>query len=517
MSEKHCYYGLRSKMLQQIGKIPTFAFSFMKKLYLYITKSFIGTFIFTFFIVLFIWVMQFVWLYVDEMVGKGLEVKILAELLFHTAVTAVPFSLPLAVLLASLMCFGNFGEHYELVAMKASGISMWKIMRPLIYFSLFLCIMAFFFSNSVLPVAMLKSKTLLFDVRKQKLAFDIKEGTFYRDLDNYVLYVNKKGEDGTHIYGVKIYDHTECLGCTRVMTADSGKMELSPNQRCLVFTLYNGYSYTDVTSENYKVNRPFERMSFKEEQIKFSMKEFDMTRTDESAYKSYQQMMNIHQLSHSLDSLQNRQVEKQDLFTDGFINRWSNYSNRNQNIQLAEPNRNMVKEIDSLADTIRVLKWPLLGSYSDDERASILEMAIGSARNAKDNVSFNKSDFKSNDENIKQHKKEWHKKFTLSIACLIFFFIGAPLGTIIRKGGLGLPVVISVLFFVVYYVVSTVGERMAVFGNMNMFLGIWLSSIVLFPIGLFLTFKATTDAALFDGDSWKKAFKKIFHRKSIES
>lgn len=505
-------------MLQQIGKIPTFAFSFMKKLYLYITKSFIGTFIFTFFIVLFIWVMQFVWLYVDDMVGKGLELNILGELLFHTAVTFVPMSLPLAVLLASLMCFGNFGEHYELVAMKASGISMWKIMRPLIYFSLFLCVTAFFFSNSVLPVAMLKSKTLLFDVRKQKLAFDIKEGTFYRDLDNYVIYVDKKGTDGSHIYGVKIYDHTDHLGCTKVMTADSGMMELSPNQRCIVFTLYNGYNYTDVTTENdYKEKRPLERMSFKQEQIKFSLKEFDMTRTDEEAYKSYQQMMNIHQLSQSLDSLQRREVEKQELFTNGFVNRWSNYSNRYANGEFAELNRNQVREIDSCMDTIRVLKWPLLSNYTGEKRAAVLEMAIGSARNAKDNVSFNKVDFKSNKENIKQHKKEWHKKFTLSIACLIFFFIGAPLGTIIRKGGLGLPVVISVLFFVVYYIVSTVGERMAVYGNMNMFLGIWLSSIVLFPIGLFLTFKATTDAALLDADSWKNAFKKIFHRKSHES
>ena len=485
----------------------------MKKLYRYITKSFIGTFIFTFFIVVFIWVMQFVWLYVDDMVGKGLELKILGELLFHTAVTAVPMSLPLAVLLASLMCFGNFGEHYELVAMKASGISMWRIMRPLIFFSLFLSAMAFFFSNSVLPVAMLKSKTLLFDVRKQKLAFDIKEGTFYRDLDNYVIYVDKKGADGSHIYGVKIYDHTDRMGCTKLMTADSGMMELSPNQRCIVFTLYNGFNYTDVTTDNdFKVRRPFERMSFAQEQIKFSLKDFDMTRTDEEMYKTYQQMMNIRQLSHSLDSLKERQVLKQDLFTTGFINRWPNYSSLKSNKELAKVDDNQVAENDSLCDSIRVLNWPLLSNYSGQERASILELAVGSARNAKDNVSFNKSDFKNHDQNIKQHKKEWHKKFTLSIACLIFFFIGAPLGTIIRKGGLGLPVVISVLFFVVYYVISTIGERMAVFGDLDMFLGVWMSSIVLLPIGLFLTFKATTDAALLDGESWKKAFRKIFHR-----
>ena len=486
----------------------------MKKLYRYITQSFIGTFIFTFLIVVFIWVMQFVWLYVDDMVGKGLELNILGELLFYTAVTAVPMSLPLAVLLAALMCFGNFGEHYELVAMKASGISMWKIMRPLIFLSLFLSATAFFFSNSVLPVAMLKSKTLLFDVRKQKLAFDIKEGTFYRDLDNYVIYVDKKGADGSHIYGVKIYDHSERLGCTKLLTADSGKMELSPNQRCIVFTLYNGYNYTEVTSENYKVKRPFERMSFKEEQIKLSLKAFDMQRTDEEVYKSYQQMMNIKQLSHSLDSLQNRQVEKQSMFTTGFINRWSNYSSRGEVAELSNRRQSQVVENDSLAESIKVLNWPLLSNYSGENRSAILEMAIGSARNAKDNVSFNKTDFKSHNENIKQHKKEWHKKFTLSIACIIFFFIGAPLGTIIRKGGLGLPVVISVLFFVVYYVISTACERMVIYGDMNMFLGVWMSSLILLPVGLFLTFKATTDAALLDAESWKKFFRKLFSKKS---
>ena len=313
---------------------------------------------------------------------------------------------------------------------------MWRVMRPLVWFSLVLSLLAFVISNSVIPIATLKAKTLLFDVRKQKLAFDIKEGTFYRDMDNYIIYVDKKGDDGSHIYGVKIYDHTERLGCTKLLTADSGKMELSPNQRCIVFTLYNGYDYTDVTTEsNYKVMRPFERMAFKQEQIKLSLKDFDMTRTDEDMYKSYQQMMNIQQLSHSLDSLQRRQVEKQELFSNNFVSRWSNYGNRNriENANFAEIYQEQVAKNDSCIDTIRMLKWPLLGIYSDERRAEILEMAVGSARNAKDNVSFNRSDSKSCDENIKQHKKEWHKKFTLSIACIIFFFIGAPLGTIIRK------------------------------------------------------------------------------------
>ena len=483
----------------------------MKKLYRYIVKSFLGTFLFTFFIVLFVLLMQWLWLYVDDLVGKGLELKILAELFFYMSITFIPMALPLALLLASLMCFGNFGEHYELVAMKASGISMWKVMRPLVIFSVMLSGLAFIISNDLIPVATLKGRTLLFDVQRKKLAFNIKEGVYYKDIENYVIYVEKKGEDGSSIYGVKIYEHSDRLGNTKITTADSGMMSLSPNQRNIIFTLYNGYNYTDITTnDDYKEKRPFERMSFKQEQIKFSLKDFDMTRSNEDMYKSYQSMMNIRQLSRSLDSLELRYANKQEAFTENFPRRWSHYSNLHSETEAPRPS--IVQNdtlIPSLPDT---LLWPLADNLNPEIRENILTMAIGAAQNAKENVSFNKMDLQSQNENINKHKKEWHKKFTLSIACIIFFFIGAPLGTIIRKGGLGLPVVVSVLFFVVYYIISTLSEQMAVFGNLNMFLGVWMSSIVLFPIGLFLTFKATTDAALFDGDSWKKFFQKMFKR-----
>jgi len=486
----------------------------MKKLYQYIINSFIGTFLFTFFIVLFILDMQFLWLYVDDLVGKGLELNILAELFFYMSITSIPMALPLALLLASLMCFGNFGEHYELVAMKASGISMWKVMRPLVYFSMLISGFAFFASNSLIPVANLKGQTLLFDVRRQKLAFNIKEGMFYRDLDNYVIYVEHKGADGSSIYGVKIFDHSDRQGDVKIISADSGMMTLSPNQRNIIFTLYDGYNYTDVIEDNYKQTRPFERMSFKQEQLKFSLKDFDMTRSSEDMYKSSQQMMNLRQLNTAIDSLEHRYDGKKKSFTEGFSRRWSNYStissipNANEEQALADP----IQNIDTVADSALILQWPLLSQYPDSIAVAIANTAVGTARNAKENASFNKMDQKSQSENIMKHKKERHKKFTLSIACLIFFFIGAPLGSIIRKGGLGMPVVVSVLFFVVYYVISTIGERMAVFGGLNMFLGVWLSSLVLFPIGFFLTFKATTDAALFDADSWKKYFQRLFKR-----
>jgi lipopolysaccharide export system permease protein len=482
----------------------------MKKLYRYIVSSFLGTFVLTFFIVVFVWVMQFVWLYIDDLVGKGLEIKIIAELLFYTSITAIPMSLPLALLLALLMCFGNLGEHYELVAMKASGISMWRAMRPLLLFSLMLSVMAFFISNSLIPMATLKWRTLLTDVQRQKLAFNIKEGVFYKDIENYVIYVEKKGKDGSSIYGVKIYEHSDRAGNTKIISADSGIMSLSPNQRNIIFTLYNGYNYTDLTPDNYKEKRPFERMSFKQEQIKFSLKDFDMTRSSEDMYKSYQAMMNIRQLTRSLDSLERRFETKQQTFTDNYQRRWTNYNSLHTE---QDRLKNDQLQNDSLhKDTLALLKWPLFDNLDVSNRAQILDIALSNAKNAKENASFNKVDLRAQVENINKHKKEWHKKFTLSIACIIFFFIGAPLGTIIRKGGLGLPVVISVLFFVVYYIISTLGEQMAVFGKINMFVGVWLSSIVLLPFGLFLTFKATSDAALFDGDSWKKFFQKLFKK-----
>ena len=473
-------------------------------------------FLFTFFIVLFVLLMQWLWLYVDDLVGKGLETSVLVELFGYMSITFIPMALPLALLLASLMCFGNFGEHYELVAMKASGISMWKVMRPLVIFSLILSGFAFFASNNLIPVANLKGQTLLMDVRRQRLAFNIKEGVFYKDIENYVIFVEKKGDDGSSIYGVKIYDHTDHEGNVKIISADSGRMALSPGQRNIIFTLYDGYNYTDIiTGNDYKKVRSFERMSFKQEQLKFSLKDFDLTRSSEDMLKSSQQMMNVRQLRASLDSLNRRFDTKQEAFTQGFTRRWSNY-NSIQQPQPTTADRALMR--DTVVDTIMNLKWPLLDNFTAAERSAITEMAIASARNAKENASFNKIDLKSQTENIKKHRKEWHKKFTLSIACIIFFFIGAPLGSIIRKGGLGLPVVISVLFFVVYYVISTIGERMAVFGQLNMFLGVWLSSIVLMPIGLFLTFKATTDAALFDGDSWKKFFRKLFaKRKNTDS
>lgn len=489
----------------------------MKKIYAFTLKSYLGPFVLTFFIALFILLMQFLWKYIDDLVGKGLEADVVAQLLFYASATFVPLALPLAILLSSLMTFGNLGEHYELVAMKAAGISIWKIMRPLVYLSIGISMLAFLFSNYVQPFANLKFQSLLYDVRQQKLAFDINEGIFYHGIENYVIRIGEKERDGRTIYDVKIFDHTDRLGNIKVTTAKSGYMELSPDQQYILFTLFDGYSYTDiVTARNYRENRPFDRMAFKQQRIRFDLSEFNLNRTQEELFKSHYTMLNVKQLDFFVDSLELRFEERKDRYKSNFQRRFQNMmtldtTGKTDNLMQAASQKNIAqKKTDVNNDSTLLLQWPILSNFELKDKNNIVEMAMNATRSTRDNVIFNKNDFSYQQENIRKHELAWHKKFTLSIACLILFFIGAPMGAIIRKGGLGLPVVISVLFFVVYHITSITGEKAAKVGDIDMVLGVWLSSLVLFPIGLFLTFKATTDAALLDVDSWRKIWRKYF-------
>lgn len=479
----------------------------MRKLYRYILRSFVGTFVFTFFVAIFILLMQFLWCYLDDLVGKGLGFEVLGKLMFYTAVTFVPMALPLAILLSSLMCFGNLGEFYELVAMKASGISTWKVMRPLFVFSIVMSLVAFIFSNNVLPVATLKSNTLLRDVRKQKMSFDIPEGRFYKGIDGYAIRVGTKGEDGSSLYDVLIYDHSDYRVNSKVTTADSATIALAPSQKEIVFTLYNGFNYNDITDDkDYKSKRPFEKMAFKKQYVSFDISDFDMKESDENSMKGHHSMLNISQLTTAIDSLQLNKTDRRESYKKSFINRFQHLTTQDHTKSSEFKN--------SKADTLTTFTWPLIENFGDNEKASIINMSLTSTKNHADNVSININDFKKQETNIRKHQQVMHEKFSLSIACLLFFFIRAPLGAIIRKGGLGLPIVVSVIFFVIYYVITITSQRIAIAGDIPVFLGVWLSSIILLPIGIFLTIKATTDSDILDGESWKKAFNNIFKRKN---
>lgn len=474
-------------------------------------KSFLGTFVLTFCICVFILLLQFLWVYIDELAGKGLEIDVIVKLLFHTSVTFVPTAFPLAILMSSLMTFGNLGEYYELVAMKSGGISLWKIMKPLVVLCVIFSVTAFIFSNDLLPVATLKSKSLLHDVRQKKLAFDIKEGIFYKDIDNYVIRADKKSADGNTIYNVKIYDHSKKKGNTDVIVADSGLITLSKSSKKIIFRLYNGYNYIDlVDADDYKTKNQFERMHFEEQLLKFDIADFDLTRTQEDLFKSHYSMLNIAQLHHAIDSLEERRDKRIETYEENLPRRFNNLEtlkvNSKERTSKPQPSSNVITE----------LSWPIMSSFPKKEQNSVINQANTLCINTLDHITFNKKDFDSQNSNIKRYQQVEHKKFTLSIACLLFFFIGAPLGAIIRKGGLGMPIVVSVLFFVLYYVVSISLERVAIAGGCNIFVGVWTSSIILLPIGIFLTQKATTDAPLFDEDNWSRIsfrIRQIFAKK----
>ncbi len=456
---------------------------------------------------LFILLLQFLWKYIDDLVGKGLEWYIIAKLMFYASSTFVPLALPLAVLLSSLMTFGNMGEHYELVAMKAAGISLRKAMKPLIILSMIISIAAFLFSNYVLPVANLKFGSLLYDVRQQKLAFNINEGIYYHGLEGFVIRVGKKAKDNKTIYDVKIYNHSKNQGNLMVTTAESGTMQLSPNQKNLIFTLYNGYRYNEIINvSRYRINRPFESLKFNKQVLNFDLAQFQLNRTNEDLFKSHYSMLNIRQLNNSIDSLSDKHLMRKNRYLKNFVGKYP---------YLAINDTLKTSTLDSanqyVIDTIIV---PVIDNFNLEDRTDIIEIAQRGARSSKKNIIDFNTELKKRQQIITKHEVVWHQKFKLSIACFIFFFIGAPLGAIIRKGGLGLPVVVSVIFFVLYHVVSMMGEKAVKTGEWNVEFGLWLSTLIVLPLGLFLTYKATTDAQLMDTESWTKFFKKFKSKKS---
>ncbi len=458
----------------------------------------------TFFIALFILLMQFLWKYVDDLVGKGLEWHIIVRLLGYSSTTFVPLALPLAMLLSSLMTFGNLGENYELVAFKSAGISLRRIMMPIAVFAFIVSGIAFYFSNNILPLANLKSLSLLHDVRTQKPAINIQPGIFYNDIDGYVIRVEEKEKDDQTIRDVIIYDHTDNMGNTNVTVAEWGKMKITPDKKHLTFRLFNGYNYEEKTENyprhHYTRKRPFQRTKFKEQYIRFDLSSFAFKKTNEEFFKKNYQMLNLFQLQEARDSIAEAIQDKRDNFAKSLKYNLFFYS-----------------KIDTLPlsgqDTIQALAYPFLANYNDEDRKQILEMATRTARNVKENIHYHIKDFEVHEKRVRKHEIEWHKKFTLSMACLLLFFIGAPLGAIIRKGGLGLPVVVSVLFFVIFWVINISSEKSVKQGVIAPEIGMWISSLFLLPIGIFLTYKATSDSPLMDSDAWKKLFMGFRFRK----
>lgn len=474
-----------------------------RRLYFFMVRSFFWPFIMTLFIAIFVLLMQWLWKYVDDLVGKGLDLSIIAQLLFWASTTMIPMALPLAILLSSIMTFGNLGEHYELVALKSAGVSLQKIMAPLIFTAILISATAFYFSNNILPYANLKMGSLLYDVREQKPALNIKEGIFYNGIDDFVIKVGKKDPDGVTVYNIMIYDHTARMGNTNLTVAEQGKMEMTADKRYLMFSLTNGINYFERTDmKRTQSNHPMQRTIFKDELRRFDLSAFTLTRTNEEFFKDNYQMMNISQLKFTRDSLQKRLDTLKGNYLDKIDGNLYYF-------------HTFYKSDTNLNDTSKALTGELIDNFSKKEKIEIVDRAMNSARSIKDNVFYNNEDFKGREKFIIRHEIEWHRKFTLSIACLVLFFIGAPIGAIIRKGGLGLPVVVSVIFFVIFHVTSFTFEKMVRESVVPSYEGMWMPSLIFLPLGIFLTLKATSDSSLFDAESYLRFFKKFLPNKNV--
>lgn len=473
----------------------------MKKLHKLVLRSYIGPFVSTFFLSIFILLMQFLWKYIDDLVGKGLEWYIIAELLFYASATFVPLALPLAVLLSSIMTMGAMGEHNELVAFKSAGISLRKILWPMAVMSFVLMIAAFYFSNNVLPIANLKSLSLLYDVRHQRPALNIIEGIYYKGIDNYVIRVNEKDSDGQTLRGIKIYDHTEKRGNINLTTAEWGTMAITPNRRYMVLTLYDGINYLENAKDIYDKNRPFQRTSFDKQIRKFDLSAFDLTRTDEELFRGNFRMLNLSQLIFFEDSLTKALNTRKEQYKDTYFSRLPFFYRLDPSRfeELATTTKNTGLNIEERIKELAVV-------------SGAVETGMSTVRQNKDHSYYTLEEFRYRKRSLARYQIEFHRKFTLSFACIILFLIGAPLGAIIRKGGFGLPVVVSVLFFVVFHVISIMGEKFVREGVTEAFIGMWLAPALLLPVGILLTIKATTDSVLLDIDAYMQKVERFFKR-----
>ena len=482
----------------------------MKRLHLFILKSFLGPFFMTFFICVFILLMQFLWKYIDDMVGKGLEWNIVAELLFYASLALVPMAFPLAMLLASIMTFGNLGENYELVAMKASGISLFRIMRPLLLIAVSLTLFAFYFSNNILPKTNLKFGALMWSVKRQKPEMVINEGVFTNDIDGYSIKVDRKGRNSNMLYGILIYDHTNNQANVSVTVADSGFMKISEDKKFMVMTLFEGETALDEDpNERGRDKRyPFRRNRFGKQVVTVPLNDFEFKRTDENLLRTAYRMMTLQQLGHSEDSL----------YTD--------YNHRVRRFAISmryndSLNRSIV-DLSQQVDSLRQYQPFTLDSavtdysYLHDEmdpmqKNEIVASALNKARMNKQMIDQNVFELYNLKKNVNKYSMEKHRRFSWSVACLIFFFIGAPLGAIIRKGGLGMPVVVSILMFITYYMVSISGEKFAREDMWTMSEGMWLATVIFLPLGFFLTYKAANDSAIMNMETYQHNIKRLIN------
>ena len=484
------------------NKVKTLTMFRIKKLDIFIAKQFGLLFIGTFFICQFVLMMQFLWKYVDELIGKGLSVDVLAEFFWHMGLMLVPQAMPLAILLSSLITFGNLGESSELTAIKAAGISLMQAFRSLIAISVAICVLSIYFQNSIGPEANRKLALMLISMKQKSPELEIPEGVFYDGIPNSNLYVSKKNMDTGKLYGIMIYRMTGSYEDQAIILADSGMLQSTAEKKHLLLTLWSGEWFENMQSQELagSASVPYRRESFVQKHIVLDF-DSDFNVSDGSSISNDARGKSFTQIVHDMDSL--KQV---------YDSIGNNYyaADRRTFYRLASVTKN---------DSLRALQLATTSAYNVDtayahltsqQKRTAISYALNRVASRKSDLEFKSLITSDGDRLIRQHKIEWVAKITLALSCLIFFFIGAPLGAIIRKGGLGLPVLISVLVFILYYILDNSGYRMARSGMWTIWFGKSLAPAVLVPMAVFFTYKATNDSVVFNADLYADIFRRFF-------
>ncbi|MDR0681472.1 MAG: LptF/LptG family permease [Dysgonamonadaceae bacterium] len=485
----------------------------IRRLYIFVLETFLPLLLATFSVCLFILLMQFLWFYVNDMVGKGVSMGILAELFFYASLSFTPMALPLAVLLASLMTFGNLGEHLELLAMKASGISLLRIMKPLIYFVVVIAGVSFVFQNNIVPKAQTKMYTIVLSIKQKSPELDIPEGIFYKEITGYNVYVRHKDKKGGMLRDLMIYDYSKGFENAAVIVADSGKLKVSTDKKYLILTLYTGESFENLgTRRSRSVNEkiPYRRETFGLREILIAF-DTNFTMEDESIMGSRDLGKNMNELSAYIDSVKQRQdstnlknvnLFKKNIYTNTFYQ------------QLPVGSRQPAVGKDSLSANGFETYFNKLNI---DNKIHYLQQAKDKAGQIQSDYTFSMYQQSDAKKQLLSHSIQLYKKFTLALSCILFFFIGAPLGAIIRKGGLGMPTVLSVVIYLFYYTIETFGTKMAKQEVWLVWEGAGLSSVILAALGIFFTYKSVNDSTMLNMDAWKVFYQKLTGKREIRN
>lgn len=477
----------------------------IKIIYRYLIKTFIGPFILTFLLAMFILLMQFLWKYIDDVVGKGLEIPVIVEFIFYASASFVSMAMPLAVLLASLMTFGNLGERYEIVAMKSAGIPLSRLMMPLAFFSLLISIFSFWFANNITPIASAKASARYYDIKTLKQAFKIDEGVFYDGIPNYTIRIGKKDKGNEMIYDVVIYDHSKQQGNTTITYAKSGKMAITDDDKYFIIILNDGYYWDESINENSQGSSyPLMRAHFKQQYQKFDLSSFQFKKSTDESFFTEHLLPTVKDLADDMDSTQRRIEVLNQLRLNNYFGNLYFF-----NAHIKEKDSSLAAAPAGIEEgEIR------LAQQTKDRKIEILNYAEQYASINANTIYFSHEQIAEQFRNMRKDEIEMHKKFTGALVCFLFFFIGAPLGSIIRKGGIGIPLVITVFFFTSHFAMTLIGENIAKSGESPVIFGMWFPIMLLVPICIFLTYKATIDSAILSPDTYEKLFKKLkFKRK----